>query len=311
MIVCHVDRGGAFNVARAYADSLHQDLVVSPSYIQFAKLLWKQHRATPVVFNAPHQTLKFLILVLLLSPRRKIYCVEHFILSQVLKFEFSGFRRKLFLIILKLNDSLKVTPICLDSYAAKVRKRMTGVKRVIIVHNPTSMNDKFEDTQSIQRNYDLIWAGGLSEQKRWPDALIHLCEYKTMMPHKKVAVASYDKPIATDITLMKKYDIEFIGDQKDWYLYSSVLFFTSRYEGYPLVLLEAMQAKMKIIAWCHRSCLLQVGQLYSSFEWQSCQQKFSWLKVKSVKQSINPPRISATLITRHSNNNFLQELEQL
>lgn len=313
MIVCHVSKGGAYKVAQHYANVLQMLLLVRPSIKEFTTKLKEDKTNNPIIFNSPHQAFKYLWIIKLIKPKKKVFCVEHFVITQLLKHEFTGISRVLYNLLMKVNDRMGIIPISLDSYSYTCRKRFLGNSKGLIIHNPIVYNQpscKILKTKT-PREFDVIWVGGLSKQKLWPEALGHLSTLSKTSPNLKIAIASYDTPSQEQLDVMSANNIAFLGNVVDWYEKASTLFFSSLYEGYPLVLLESIKNNMNIIAWCNRSCYLQIGKFYENFSWSSSAFDFCWPDWEPYQYQMIHDCSAIELSSRHSEKNFKKELLQL
>lgn len=269
LVICHVDKGGAYRVAKFYAETLDAELLVKPSLLDLAKAFFR--KPSTVIFHAPHQCAKVLLILRLISPKSRAWCVEHFYLPQILRYEFkSKFKRLLWLWGIKLNQFLGVKPICIDKISAKARIRLLGKSEIKVVGNvipgqiPPFVGEK---------PYDWVWAGGLNPQKRWPQVLDMLIEAKQRQPRLRILVCSYNRPSYKELDKLKLNGIHFSFNEPRWTEKADRFFFSSIYEGFPLALGEAMAAGMGIFAWCQRSCRSQLLRYYSGSNWISCNSK--------------------------------------
>ncbi len=268
LVICHVEKGGAYQVAKYYASVLQCQILVSPSVTSLIKALI--NKPTSVIFHAPHQCAKLGWVVRMIVPHAKIWCVEHFFLPQILRSEFtSQLKRWFWLVKIRLNDILGVKIVCIDRVSAKARRRLLGKAEDIVIGNLVLCS---KNVAAI-KPYDWVWAAGFNDQKRWREAKELLFLLKLSRPDIKILVCSYEQPSFEDLIDFRKFRIDFSFNESKWPEKADRLFFTSLYEGFPLALAEAMAEGMGILAWCRRSCNSQLLKFYTGTRWISHNEK--------------------------------------
>ncbi|OHY90044.1 glycosyl transferase [Vibrio rotiferianus] len=266
VVICHTNKGGAYRVAKFYAECLESELLINPSPIQIFKLCFNKKIDT-VFFHNIALAFKYCLIFRLFNHNVKVFNVEHFVMSQMLKHEVkTKLRRFYFFLRLYITKVFNVKTICLDDYSKKNRKKFIKGDSIVI-YNPllNGVSQCEEMAKGSNHNYDLVWSGGLSYQKKWPEVLDVLA--KLAKSGKKVAIASYDQPNERDRLAIETANIDFFYSHSDWTSLSENYLFSSNYEGYPLVLIEAMQANMNIIAWCNKACSYQILKYYRNFKY--------------------------------------------
>jgi len=265
MNVLHVDKGGAYNVGVQYSQMMNGDVLIRPKIFQLLLRLYKIKNQV-VVFHSPFWALKLGIFIRIFFPRVRVYSVEHFIFTEILKYEFKNkIKRARFFQVLKINEWIGIKTIVLDKFSKTNRRRVFGGADVTII--PNIYRDIEMDERNSIKEFDLIWAAGLSYQKKWPDVIVPLIEYKKKNSNLRIALTTYDTISDFDRENLENNGIEVYLNKEGWNLKSKAFFFTSNYEGFPLALLEAIKGGCFIVAWCQRSCVTQILKNYNKYSW--------------------------------------------
>jgi len=136
--------------------------------------------------------------------------------------------------------------------------RNMGYKRNIsILSNPYSIPSKTADAKVHERYYDFVAVGDFAKAKAYPWMMQVLGKVKKKWPDIKVAIVGrgqYQKKLASLISKNSlNLNIEFVGwkDEKeleDIYLNSKALLLSSKSEGLPMVVVEAMSYGLSVFA---------------------------------------------------------------
>ena len=311
MIICHVSSGGAYKIAQMYATFLQLPLTIKPGITKLVKYLFKENNKKLIIFHSPNLAFKQAWIIRLFSPTTKIYCVEHFILPQIIRYEFdASFKRKLYILMLRINSLMGVKIICLDDYSIKARQKLINNRKIKIIPNPIETKIEQNAPSFLDKPFDLIWAAGLSAQKKWPEALAELSHIKKENPSLRIAIASYDQPSPIELAVMDEMGFSFFKNKSDWHKLASCFFFSSNYEGFPLALVEAITHNMYIIAWCHRSCVKQILRHYPHHIWIPASQPFN----RKINLKYNKPSLEQlpdSFLHWHSKKNIKNLLKML
>lgn len=260
--IVHTGKGGAYKVAKFYSETLKSPLLVGPSAMEILSIIFSQKRVNTVTFHSIGYAIRYAFLFKMFSSKTELYLLEHFILSQLVKNEYkTKYRRSKIFIQLKIIELLGVNVLVLDEYCKRNRKLLTGVDSSVI-YNPL-IKPELKSEKNNNHSYDLVWAGGMSSQKKWDEALNSMVEFARN--GYRVAIASYSEPSVSEEKLMRDSGISFYYNFDDWVKLSDTYFFSSNYEGYPLVLIEAITNNLKIIAWCNPSCKYQILKFYDQY----------------------------------------------
>lgn len=265
LVVCHVDSGGAYRVAKFYAETISANFLVCPSFMELVSAV--ASKPSNIIFHAPHQCARSIIFIKLLSPNSKVWCVEHFVLSQILRSELnSSIQRNFWLLQIYINRIFGVKTISIDKFSESIRKRLLKKSVDATIGN---VIPQYQPTAELSKYYDWVWAGSFSSQKRWEDAKRILIDLKIKNKNLRLLVCSYQKISNSDFLLLKESGIDFRFNDSEWYKRAHKFLFTSDYEGFPLALAEAMSAGMGILAWSRRSCYSQLLKFYTGARWVS------------------------------------------
>lgn len=263
-VISHVDCGGAYKVSKLHAELMDAELVIKPNFKKIIKIL--SQNPDLVLCSAHHLCLKFAILKYVLSRSTKLWCVEHFVLPFILKYEFaSDFKRYQFLLLIKINVFFGVRCIAIDEVSNRLRAVILNKNADLVIGNLVPNPTK----GLVAHEYDIVWAGGLNKQKRWSETLDILIQWKKEDPTLKIVVCSYDQAEKYELDKMRDHNIEFRHDEANWTDLAPKFFFTSQYEGFPLALAEAMAAGMGIISWSRYACIRQLLDYYEGYTWVS------------------------------------------
>lgn len=309
VVIVHTNKGGSFRVAKFYAETLDAKLLIKPGWSEIFKLCKGGGGLGLVVFHNVRYAYRYAWLLRILVRNVSIYNVEHYVLTQFLRSEVrTSFRIIKFLFKSYVCRLLSVKTIVLDEYCKRNRRRIIK-EDCKVIYNPVL---SFEDVGEIVLNeckYDVVWSGGLNKQKRWSEALKMLVNLSST--GLNIAVASYDKPTEHDADEMRKNGIDFYFNCKCWTELADIYFFSSIYEGYPLVLIEAIRENKKIIAWCHSSCYFQVLKNGGSSVFiPSTLEGFDILEAIDRLDSVAPID-SSRLLSRHEPDNVREQILSL
>lgn len=310
LVICHTNKGGAFKVANFYADAIKSKLMIKPTFIDILSIIIKCKKIDVVIFHNVGLAFKFAWLFKIFFPRVRLYNVEHYVLSLIIRHEIiSPFKKFYFFLRLKINKFVGVKTITLDEYSRKNRLKILK-ENSLVIYNPLTDLSEEDGSKNIDKQYDLVWAGGLNSQKRWHETLPKLIELS--MGGLRIAVASYDEPSSKDLTDMKEHNITFFFNCRNWMALSNNFLFTSLYEGYPLVLIEAISKNMGIIAWSPKSCEYQILKNAARYVYFSSSFDLGNVNhaIETLKGCSSGPRLSS-LLERHGIDNTIMKVNEL
>ncbi len=135
-------------------------------------------------------------------------------------------------------------------------RRQGYKKHIAILHNPWDRGSSPTNLPGIQPSYDLLAVGDYAAAKSYPWMMEVIGALKEWFPELRVAVAGKG-PFRKKLSLpldrhALKQCVSFLGWQDETalsglYLKSRVLLLTSRTEGLPMVVIEAMTRKRAVI----------------------------------------------------------------
>lgn len=309
IVIVNAKRGGAYRVADFYSKTLDAKLLVNPSIREVFKLILFGGNIDLAVFHSPFIAFKLSLLFKFLSKNTKLYNVEHFVESQILKHELNSCREiNKFLMIQRIVSFFGVIPISLDIYSKRNRNKILKDKGIVI-YNPCTYIELDNKITLTRKKYDIVWCGRFHKQKMWPQILPKLAFLSKQ--GLKIVVASQDDATNDLLEYFKEHGIAFHQNSPNWTALADVCLFSSLYEGYPLVLVEAYFAKMKVIAWCdsvvkyqilkHYEASVHVPSNTSEFDIYSLYQEVVDIKFK----------ISLELERRHNRIAIIDSIKQL
>lgn len=117
---------------------------------------------------------------------------------------------------------------------------------ILAIHNPITINDDSKQWQK-EREKIILFVGRLSEKQKnvssllriWKNIQNKLYDYELIVLGDGPDRSKYEQ-MAKDLEL-ERYSFEGFKNPADYYLRSSILLMTSNFEGFGMVLLEAMQ----------------------------------------------------------------------
>lgn len=141
----------------------------------------------------------------------------------------------------------------------------TRSKSVVVI--PNAVNWPLESVQPFVNVSDvvssnsrlLLAVGRLNEQKGFDRLVSIFAELSTIHPEWQLVIVGQDDPEAPQLMVLQKliakYQLETrvtlvgrVGNLVDWYSRSDLFVLSSRYEGFPNVLLEAMAAGCSVVS---------------------------------------------------------------
>ena len=139
----------------------------------------------------------------------------------------------------------------------KKLKNMGYKNNIYILHNPYSIPVKTVSVEMSERYYDFVAVGDFAKAKAYPWMIQVLGKVKEMWPDLRVAIVGrgrYQKKLALLLSSNNlNSHIDFLGwkDEKeleDIYLNSKALLLSSKTEGLPMVVVEAMSYSLPVFA---------------------------------------------------------------
>lgn len=120
-------------------------------------------------------------------------------------------------------------------------------KYIVSIANPFIIDNAFDIENCMQRNKELLFVGRMSESHKYISSLLRIWKIlQKKLPNWNLTIVgggeqlSYFKEMAVKIGL-ERYSFENFQNPIEYYKRSSSLLMTSKFEGFSMVLVEAMQ----------------------------------------------------------------------
>lgn len=130
-----------------------------------------------------------------------------------------------------------------------------NTNRIVVINNPIEPVEKQSVAVMSERKHKAIAIGRLTEQKNFEDMIIAWSQIEWRHPDWSLSILGEGELYQSLVRLISSLNVKHVfleGFQKDvdsWYCESSLMLMTSKYEGLPMVLLEAQNNGLPIVSY--------------------------------------------------------------